>query len=95
MTEYEKIYQFESLYQAYKATIKGKKEKKDVIQFELDLSNQLWKLHDELQMKLYRLGRYHCFQIYDPKKREIQALSIRDRVVQHSICDNVLKPYFG
>lgn len=94
MTEYEKIYQFESLYQAYKATIKGKKEKKDVIQFELDLSNQLWKLHDELQMKLYRLGRYHCFQIYDPKKREIQALSIRDRVVQHSICDNVLKPYF-
>ena len=94
MTEYKKIYQFESLYQAYKATIKGKKEKKDVIQFELDLSNQLWKLHDELQMKLYRLGRYHCFQIYDPKKREIQALSIRDRVVQHSICDNVLKPYF-
>ena len=94
LTEYEKIYQFESLYQAYKATIKGKKEKKDVIQFELDLSNQLWKLHDELQMKLYRLGRYHCFQIYDPKKREIQALSIRDRVVQHSICDNVLKPYF-
>lgn len=94
MTEYEKIYQFESLYQAYKATIKGKKEKKDVIQFELDLSNQLWKLHDELQMKLYRLGRYHCFQIYDPKKREIQALSIRDRVVQHSICDQVLKPYF-
>lgn len=94
MTEYEKIYQFESLYQAYKATIKGKKEKKDVIQFELDLSNQLWELHDELQMKQYRLGRYHCFQIYDPKKREIQALSIRDRVVQHSICDNVLKPYF-
>jgi retron-type reverse transcriptase len=94
LTEYEKIYQFESLYQAYKATIKGKKEKKDVIQFELDLSNQLWKLHDELQMKLYRLGRYHCFQIYDPKKREIQALSIRDRVVQHSICDQVLKPYF-
>lgn len=94
LTEYEKIYQFESLYQVYKATIKGKKEKKDVIQFELDLSNQLWKLHDELQMKLYRLGRYHCFQIYDPKKREIQALSIRDRVVQHSICDNVLKPYF-
>lgn len=94
LTEYEKIYQFESLYQAYKATIKGKRDKKDVIQFELDLSNQLWKLHDELQMKQYRIGNYHCFQIYDPKKREIQALSIRDRVVQHSICDQVLKPYF-
>jgi RNA-directed DNA polymerase len=51
LTEYEKIYQFESLYQAYKATIKGKRDKKDVIQFELDLSNQLWKLHDELQIE--------------------------------------------
>src|SRR5574344_606464 len=45
-------------------------------------------------MKQYRIGNYHCFQIYDPKKREIQALSIRDRIVQHSICDNILKPYF-
>lgn len=32
--------------------------------------------------------------IYDPKKREIQASYFRDRVVQHSLCDNILAPYF-
>ncbi len=30
--------------------------------------------------------------IYDPKEREIQAISYRDRVLQHSLCDNYLIP---
>lgn len=36
---------------------------------------------------------YHKFRIYDPKEREIQALCYGDRIVQHSLCDNVLGPY--
>lgn len=32
------------------------------------------------------------FTIYDPKEREIQAISYRDRVVQHTLCDNYLTP---
>jgi hypothetical protein len=32
--------------------------------------------------------------IHDPKEREIQALGYADRVVQHSLCDNVLTPFF-
>ncbi|MCH4154199.1 MAG: reverse transcriptase/maturase family protein [Saccharofermentans sp.] len=31
--------------------------------------------------------------IYDPKEREIQALSFADRVFQHLLCDNILMPY--
>lgn len=31
--------------------------------------------------------------IYDPKEREIQAISYRDRIVQHSLCDNYLTPF--
>ncbi len=30
--------------------------------------------------------------IYDPKEREIQAISYRDRIVQHTLCDNFLMP---
>ena len=30
--------------------------------------------------------------VYDPKEREIQAISYWDRVVQHSLCDNYLTP---
>lgn len=94
MTEYEKIYQFENLYRAYKMAARCKRTKREVIEFELNLAENLWKLHDELEDRRYQTPPYHRFMIYDPKKREIQALSFRGRVVQHSLCDNVLKPYF-
>ena len=94
MTEYEKIYQFENLYHAYKMAARHKRTKGEVIDFELDLAANLWALHDELENRSYTVSGYHRFMIYDPKEREIQALSFRDRVVQHSLCDNVLKPYF-
>ncbi len=93
-TEYEKIYEFENLYRAYKLAARGKRTKTEVIEFELDLAANLWSLHDELKSKRYRASEYHHFMIYDPKRREIQALSFRDRVVQHSLCDNILAPYF-
>lgn len=94
MTEYEKIYQFENLYKAYKMAARSKRTKGEVIAFELNLADNLWKLHDRLGNRSYCHAGYHRFMIYDPKKREIQALSFPDRVVQHSLCDNVLKPYF-
>lgn len=94
MMEYETIYQFENLYRAYKMAARCKRSKTEVIEFELNLAENLWALHDELKAKTYRPSPYHRFMIYDPKRREIQALSFCDRVVQHSLCDNVLKPYF-
>lgn len=94
MTEYEKIYQFENLYRAYKMAARCKRSKKEVVEFELNLAENLWTLHDELENRRYKTPPYHRFMIYDPKKREIQALSFRGRVVQHSLCDNVLKPHF-
>lgn len=94
MTEYEKIYDFGNLYQAYRCSAKSKHTKHEVIAFELNLSQNLWSLYDELESKTYKIGSYHHFTIYDPKVREIQALIFRDRVVQHSLSDNVLEPYF-
>ncbi len=70
----------------------GKRHKKEVIEFEMNLSENLWKLHYELKYKKYKTGGYYSFVIYDPKKREIQAIGYRDRIVQHSLCDNYLMP---
>ena len=94
MSDYEKIYQFENLYQAYRAASRSKRRKAEVVRFELNLADNLWRLHDELEAKTFKLPQYHCFMIFDPKKREIQALSFRGRVVQESLCENVLRPYF-
>lgn len=83
---------FDRLYEAYKKCRRGKLQKTEVIQFELNLSEELIKLQEELQAKTYQIGAYYKFAIYDPKKREIQALPFRDRIVQHNLCDNILAP---
>ncbi|MBQ9199191.1 MAG: group II intron reverse transcriptase domain-containing protein [Lachnospiraceae bacterium] len=85
---------FQNMYQAYKKTAAGKRNKQEVIDFELELAHNLWDIIKQMKDKTYRVGGYHRFMIYDPKEREIQALSFRDRVVQHCLCDNILKPYF-
>ena len=85
---------FEKMYDAYRRAAAGKRNNHDVIEFELNLSKNLWDLLRQMEDKTYRVDGYHKFMIYDPKEREIQALSFRDRVVQHCLCDNILKPYF-
>lgn len=92
MTNLEKIASFENLYQAHRKCRLGKQGEKVVIQFEMNLSFELTRLENELKNYSYRLGGYHEFVIHDPKERLIQALGYRDRVVQHSLCDNVLQP---
>lgn len=93
MEEYEKIYCFESLYQAHKMARRGKQNTKEVIQYEMRLSENLERLRFHLMNHSYRIRGYYKFSIHDPKEREIQALHYGDRIVQHSLCDNVLGPY--
>ena len=92
MDDWEKIIDFESLYKAHKKARLSKRYKKEVVEFENNLSENLWKLHYDLKYGKYEVGDYHSFMIYDPKEREIQAISYRDRVAQHSLCDNYLIP---
>lgn len=90
---YEKMYSFDSLYEAYHLARLGKSTKGEAIRFGLNLAENLWTLHDELADRSYRPGAYYHFTIYEPKLREVYALRFPDRVVQHSICDNALRPW--
>lgn len=94
MTDYEKICDFNSLYQAHIKARCNKRGKQDVISFEMDLANNLWAIKQRLEDGSYTVGGYNRFTIHDPKTREIQALAYADRVVQHSLCDNVLTQFF-
>lgn len=92
MSNFEDIISFESLYRAHRRARLSKRHKKEVILFEAELSKNLWALHYDLKYGRYEVGGYHSFMIYDPKEREIQAIGYRDRIIQHSICDNYLTP---
>lgn len=91
-TEFEEIIKFDSLYQSHRQARIGKRWKSEVIDWEMNLSANTWALHFDLAYQRYAISGYNNFVIYDPKERQIQAISYRDRIVQHSLCDFYLTP---
>ena len=92
MKDYEKIYDFQNLYKAHTVARRGKRDTREVIEFEMNLGGNLTTLSNELGNGKYKMQEYYSFSIYDPKYRLIHALHYRDRVVQHCLCDEVLGP---
>ena len=92
--DYEKLCDFQNLYLAYKASRRSKRNKREVIEFEMETGTRIAELSEELRNGTYRLSGYYHFTVHDPKVREIYALHYRDRIVQHCLCDRLLAPYF-
>ena len=92
MTEYEKIWDFQNLYKAHTVARRSKRHTREVIDFEMNLGENLTALSDALRDGTYEMMGYYSFAIHDPKYRVIHALHYRDRVVQHCLCDEVLAP---
>ena len=92
MQEYEKIYDFQNLYNSYKKARKGKRWKEAAVKFEVNLMEAILLLQRQLKTKTYTLSEYNVFKVYEPKERLVMSNSYKDKVVQHSICDNVLEP---
>lgn len=85
------IYDFANLELAYKKARSGKRDRREVQQFELDLEGNLIGLQNSLIWGTYRTGEYRRFTITEPVKRSIAALPFRDRVLQHAIV-NIIEP---
>ncbi len=83
----------ENLYEAWTEFVRGKKYKKDVAIFSLNLSHNIFILHEELKNKTYCHGAYKAFAINDPKPRSIHKATVRDRLLHHAVY-RVLYPYF-
>ena len=92
MPRYDELCSFENLYKAHKAARKGKRHKREVIEFEMNLAENLCRLQYELETRTYRQRGYYHFMVYEPKARSIYAPYYIDRVVQHCLCDNILAP---
>ena len=92
MTDFEKICDFTFLYRAHLKARKGKRNKRDVMAFELNLSHHLSVLQDMLRCGTYQMSGYRHFQVYEPKKRDIYEVDHVDKVVMHVLCDEVSLP---
>lgn len=90
---YPEICSWENILKAYKQTCNGKRKTWGYLEFkEYDEAN-LREIQSELLNKSYEIGSYRHFTIYEPKPRLISALTFKDRLVQHALC-NIITPLF-
>jgi RNA-directed DNA polymerase len=78
---------------AWEEFVKGKRGKKDIQEFALNLMDKIILLHQDLKSFSYRHGGYYAFKISDSKPRDIHKASVRDRLVHHSV-HRILYPFF-
>ena len=93
INNYHYIISVDNLLEAWKEFLRGKRSRKDVQEFELNLMANVLALHRDLANKTYRHSPYQAFNISDPKPRNIHKASVRDRLLHHAIY-RVLYPFF-
>lgn len=91
---FEQTISTENLFFAWKEFRRGKANKKDVMQFEYRLEQNIFQLFKDLKSRKYKHGPYKGFYITDPKQRHIHKATVRDRVIHHAIY-NRLYPIFN
>lgn len=90
---FEEIIRAENLFEAWAEFTIDKRQKPDVLEFQLRLLDNIGELHDDLQSQTYRHGAYTAFGISDPKPRSIHKSAVRDRLLHHAI-HRKLYPFF-
>lgn len=91
--KFEDIINLDNLLEAWREFIKGKRNKKDVQEFQLSLMGNILDLHRDLANHSYKHGGYQGFHICDPKPRNIHKAVVRDRLLHHAIY-RILYPFF-
>lgn len=90
---YPEIISLKNLVLAWEKAREGKTKKDYVIEFESNLQNNLFELHEELKKQTYKPETLINFIVKDPKTRKISKSAFRDRIIHHAIC-NIITPLF-
>jgi retron-type reverse transcriptase len=91
--KFEDIIDVNNLLEAWQEFLKGKKQRKDVQEFQFCLMDNILSLHNNIINQNYKHGGYQCFEINDPKHRIIHKASVRDRLLHRTVY-RVLYPFF-
>ena len=91
-TDFQKVTDFASLYRAYKKSLRGQGHKKSKLKFKQAAVDGIYQIKQSLENHTYKITPYTKFKVYEPKERIIEAGSFKDKIVQHSLCDNILLP---
>lgn len=84
-SDFYDVISVENLFWAWKVFCRGKRSKKDVAEFELNLESNIFQLYDELASGTWKPDPYKEFYVQDPKLRKIHKASVRDRVLYQAV----------
>jgi retron-type reverse transcriptase len=85
INNYGDLITLENLFSSWREFKKGKSKRKDILEFEFNLEDNLFQLYQELKNKTYKHSKYASFYVQDPKLRHIHKAEIRDRIIHHLI----------
>ena len=83
--DFRDLISVDNLLYAWKEFSRGKKSKKDVAHFELNLEDNIFQLHERLSAGTWESDPYTAFYVQDPKLRRIHKASVRDRVLHQAV----------
>lgn len=84
---------FEKLLEAHYRASKHKRNKKEILEYEMDLETNLVNLESNIRGGNYQLGKYRVFVVYEPKERVIKSLPYVDRIVHQWYIEEFIKPF--
>ena len=82
---FDGIASFSALLDVSSQAAKGKRSKRDMVEFHVNLEHEILALECELRSEAYRPGRYRRTEVFDPKHRTVSAAPFRDRVVHYAL----------
>lgn len=90
---FEKVFDYGNLYKAYRKCRRGVSWKASVQNYICQAPLNVYETWERLMHGRFKVGGYYTFDVYERgKKRHIQAVGIKERVVQRCLCDNALVP---
>lgn len=93
MKDMESIYDANALLNAFRESRKGTSWKESVQRYEMNLLRNINQTQKEIANGTYEQKDFYEFPLNERgKTRHIKSMHISDRVVQRSVCDNVLVP---
>lgn len=80
-----------NLYRAYKVSVKSSKWKESTQKFMMNFLRYIFEIQDDLINRTLQNGPIQEFELHERGRiRPITSIQIRDRIVRHSLCDEVL-----
>lgn len=91
--DFEEVFSFEHLLSSANLCKRGVNWKASVQNFMYEMEYNVNSLHNELMSGNFKIKHRYEFDIFERgKKRHIQSVHIRERVVQRCLCDYCLTP---